>query len=523
MRKFAGRACLLLGVVLVTVGQVGKSLAGGDPAGQGPGRQKEAAQTAREGAKEAPAEPLAVTHHAITADGAPLHYTATAGRLLLRGESGKPEARVFFVAYVQDAQPASRRPIAFAFNGGPGAASVYLHLGGLGPKRVPLAEDGTALPAASKLSDNAATWLSFTDLVFVDPIGTGYSRAADGVDPQQFYDVEGDVRSLAEFIRLYVTRYDRWLSPKYLVGESYGSTRAAALASYLQSAKATNLDGLVLISSALSFQTFSFEAGNDLPYVLSLPSYTATALYHKKLDLPPSAGLPETLKAVQHWAMTEYLSALATGDTLPRDARQKIAGKLAGYTGLSERFIEDHNLRVTSRAFAGELLAREHRRLGLLDGRVVAAEVAGAGESGGPDPALFVVTGPWVAGLVNYLRQDLHYQTDLPYEYLSRKVSKSWKWGSAAGGYVNVSHDLAQAMTLNTHLRVFMAAGYYDLTTPVLSQKYTLDHLGLDPSLRDNVRYAVYRSGHQIYVSSRAMEKMKADVAAFLGGSDPRN
>lgn len=515
MRNHGDRVCLLFGVLLIIFWSGGNlypaEKSAGEPAA------KRAAHKDREQSQD---QQMAVTHHSMKADGEVLRYTATAGCLELTGESGKPQARMFFVAYVEDQQAPSRRPIAFIFNGGPGAASMYLQLGGLGPKRVPLAKDGTALPDRYKLVDNDATWLSFTDLVFVDPVGTGYSRAASGVDPQQFYDVEGDVRSLAEFIRLYLTRYDRWLSPKYMVGESYGGTRAASLARELQNTKAIELDGVVLLSSAMDFQTFSFGNGNDLACALALPTFTATALYHGKLAGKRDSDLESLVDRARRWATTQYLTDLAAGDTLSDSDRNEVAQKLAEYSGLSRKFILDHDLRVTTRQFTAELLAGKRRQIGLLDGRVVTPEVAGPGRSSHEDPTLYVVTAPWLAALVTYLREDLQYKTDLSYEYLSRKVNESWKWGSAVEGYVNMSDELAKAVTTNAHMKVFMAAGYYDLTTPFLSQKYTMEHLGLDPSLRDHVRFAVYRSGHQIYVSDKAMRKMKSDVAAFLGGSN---
>jgi carboxypeptidase C (cathepsin A) len=496
---------------------------GGHPVRGDPPAQTNAAVPAKTNSspavRESPPDKSVVTRHSLKVEGETLKYRATAGYMPLRDEAGKLQARIFFIAYEREGSgERAQRPLTFAFNGGPGASSIWLHLGALGPKRVLLAADGTALPTADRLVDNECTWLGFTDLVFVDPIGTGYSRAAEGVDAKPFYAVAKDVEVAATFIRLYVTQHERWLSPKYVVGESYGTTRAAGLANHLQETTGMNLSGAILISSALNFESFSFGEGNDLPCTLVLPSCTAAAWYHKKLAADLQGDLTQTLARAQDWAMTEYSAALAKGDTLPDAERHRVAGQLAAYTGLAKDFVEMSRLRIGSGRFIKELLRRESRIIGMMDSRVTSPDMELQGDYPHFDPAMFTVTGPFVATLNDYLRRDLKFQTDLPYEFLSREVNQAWKWTSGGQGYLYVADDLAAAMTRDNHFRVFAAAGLYDLTTPYLTQQYTFDHLGLDASRRSNLIFMTYPSGHQIYTDPPSLKKLKADVETFVKG-----
>ena len=450
----------------------------------------------------------AVTHHVVTVGGHAVAYVATAGYLPIRNDAGKAQADIFYVAYVQEGgSNLPARPITFAFNGGPGASSIWLHLGALGPKRVRMES-----PATYGLIDNDQTWLGFTDLVFVDPIGTGFSRAAEGVEAKRFYEPAKDVEVAGQFIRLYVTKNARWLSPKFVAGESYGSTRAAGLANYLQTAIGLNLDGLVLVSSALSFQAFSCDDENDIAFALALPTYAAAAAYHQHKPAPD-------LGAVEQWALRDYLTAVARGDSLPGAERQRIVEQMARFTGLSTNYIGTSNLRVSPARFVKELLRGEARIVGLMDARVLGVDVSSRGEYANFDPAFFQTTGPFVATLNDYLRRDLNFETNLPYEFLSREVNGSWKWVENGQGYVSVLDDLAAAMARDEHLRVFAAAGMYDLTTPYFGQRFALEHLGLDPSRRTNLVFQVYPAGHQIYTDGTALRKLTADVAAFIARS----
>jgi carboxypeptidase C (cathepsin A) len=471
--------------------------------------------TAQEGPKPAPEANLSITHHTIELNGENLTYTATAGYMQMKDESGKLKANIFFTAYVKDGQEdRSQRPITFAFNGGPGASSVFLHLGALGPKRVPLRED-KALPPPYQLVANEYSWLAFTDLVFIDPVGTGYSHPAPGVDPKEFYGVKGDIQSVGDFIRLYSTRYQRWLSPKFIAGESYGTTRAAGLSGYLQNKLGMNLNGILLISEVLNFQTIMFSPGNDLPYLLYLPPYALAAWYHRKLSPARQADLAKTREEVEQFALNEYTLALAKGDGLSDGERNRMIEKLADYTGLPKNYIKNSNLRISRDDFIKELLRNENRRIGVLDSRITGDyKVHDFSE----DPSVFVVTGPLVATWNDYVRNELKYETERPYEILSTKVNELWDWGSATGGlgYVDVAKILQQAMRENKFLKVFIASGYYDLDTSYFATKYTVNHLGLESSLRKNITLAYYDAGHQMYTHFPSLEKLSADVAEFF-------
>ena len=496
--------------------------AAGAPAADPPDAPKIApAQAPEKGAEKAPPkspsfDKVSVTHHVARINGEDLRYTATAGYLQTQDSAGKPRAEVFYTAYVKDDADKPGRPVTFAFNGGPGAASMWVNLGALGPKRVQTADEGKSLPNPIQLVDNEFTWLEFTDLVFVDPVGTGYSRPAAGVEAKTFYNVPADVESAANFIRLYVTRNERWLSPKFLAGESYGGTRAAALSMELQNGLGMNLRGIVLISSVLDFQTISFDPGNDLPYALYLPGYTAIAWYHKKLpeDLQ-RLKLPEALAEAERWATEKYLPALAKGDSLTDEERAAVVKDLARYTGLPAPLLMKVNLRMGNRRFAKELLGDQNRVLGLMDGRVAGFDTNPGIPHTEYDPSFYIQTVPFVACINAYLRSELKFETDLEYEYLSGEVSHEWKWGEAGEGYLNELHDLCRAVTENMQLKLFVANGIYDLNTSYFATKYALNHLGLAPSLQANVRSRQYPAGHMFYNDPACLKQLKEDVAAF--------
>ena len=467
-----------------------------------------------------PEPKLSVTHHSIEINGKGLNYAATTGYIQLKDETGKPKASIFFVAYLKDDEEGkSRRPITFAFNGGPGASSIFLHLGALGPKRA-LLGDEKALPPPYQLVTNEYTWLDFTDLVFIDPVGTGYSRPDPGVESKEFYGVKGDIQPVGEFIRIYLTRYQRWLSPKFIVGESYGTTRAAGLSGYLQNKLGINLNGILLISEVLNFQTIVFGPGNDLPDILYLPPYTIAAWFHRKLSPALQSDLSKTREEAEKFALNEYTLALTKGNGLSDGEREKIVEKLAEYTGLSKTYIKNSNLRIDRDDFVRELLRDENRRIGVLDSRISASYKI---HEFVEDPSVFVVIGPLVATWNDYVRNELKFETEMPYEILSEKVNELWNWGSATGGlgYVNVAKILQKAMSENKFLRIFMASGYYDLDTSYFATKYTVNHLGLDPSLRNNITLAYYDAGHQMYTHLPSLKKLTADVAKFFEAVSP--
>jgi carboxypeptidase C (cathepsin A) len=467
--------------------------------------------------KEAVLEPPSITRHSIKVKGKKLKYTASAGYLPIRDDAGKLRARIFFVAYEKDNQVKSRRPVTFAYNGGPGASSTWLHLGALGPKRAILSE-GKTLPPPYKWITNEYTWLDFTDLVFIDPVGTGYSRPAAGIKAEDFFGVKVDIQSIAEFIRVYVTRYGRWLSPKMIAGESYGTTRTAGLSGYLQNELGMNLNGLILISSVLNFQTITFTSGNDLPYSLYLPSYTMAAWVHGKLPPALQEDIIKTRQEVEQFALTDYLMALAKGNKLSEEERSRIIEKLADYTGLEKTFIKNSNLRIDRDDFLKELLWKENRRLGVLDSRISGDYQA---RTFMEDPSFFKTTGPLVAVWNAYSRIELNYKNDLPYIFLSEKANRSWNWGSAAEGFVDVAQTLGLAMHENRSLKVFIASGYFDLDTAYFATKYMVDHLPIDPAQRNQITLTFFGGGHQMYTHLPSLKNLSREVAEFYKQSVP--
>jgi carboxypeptidase C (cathepsin A) len=472
---------------------------------------------AKESGRGLPREEVSVTRHSITIEGKTLTYTATAGTMQIKDGSDKVRAHLFFTSYtVQRQKDEPERPVTFAFNGGPGAASLWLHLAALGPRRALLIDEKEALPPPYEQVNNEYTWLAFTDLIFIDPIGTGFSRAAPGVDPKEFYGVKKDIEVAGDFIRLYCTRYGRWLAPKFIAGESYGTTRAAGLSGYLQDKVGMHLNGVILISSALDFQTISFVPGNDLSYVLYLPAYTNAALYHKKLSSTLQADPRKTREEVELFALNEYLVALARGSGLADTDRERIIDKVAVYTGLSKPYIRTANLRISRDEFVMELLRDKHRRIGVLDSRVTGAYRF---DHVMDDPSMFNIMGPLVGAWNDYVRRELKYESDIPYEFLSMKANESWNWGSAAQGYVNVADTLEHAMGRSGFLRVFIASGYYDLDTSYFGAQYMVNHLGADPKLRDRVTMAYYDAGHQMYTHLPSLRKLRDDVVAFFSAA----
>lgn len=462
-----------------------------------------------------------ITHHSLEIGGEQLAYTVRAGRAKLNTEAGKTKAEIFFVAYTKDGDhDVARRPIMFCFNGGPGSSSVWLHLGALGPKRVKMAAEGWAPPPPYELIDNPQSWLDLTDLVFIDPVTTGYSRAAEGEDAAQFHGVTQDVEWVAEFIRLHTTRFQRWSSPKFLAGESYGTTRAAGLAGQLQERHGMYLNGIVLISAILNFQTARFDVGNDLPYVLFLPTYAATAWYHKRVAPDLRGDLKALLAEVERFAIDEYLPALAKGDALKPEERESLMARLGRYTGLSLEYIDRCNLRIEIGRFTKELLRDQRRTVGRLDSRFKGIDADAAGERYEYDPSMSAILGPYTATLNDYVRRTLGYENDLPYEILTGRV-QPWKYDQQ-NRYLNVGETLRQAMTRNPALKVFVAAGYYDFATPYFAAEYTVRQLRLDPSLRSNVTLAHYEAGHMMYIHERELARLKEHMKAFVADAANR-
>jgi carboxypeptidase C (cathepsin A) len=493
-----------------------------------PEEKKAADRKAEEPKKEAatgkdkePKDELSETTNTVSINGVEVKYKATAGTIVIKDEEGKPHVSFFFIAYTSlDHTNLSERPLTFSFNGGPGSASVWLHLGVLGPRRVYLKDDGGMPPPPFKLVNNDQSLLDQTDLVFIDPVSTGFTRALPGEDLSKYHGVEEDLQSVGDFIRLYTTRNNRWLSPKFLIGESYGTTRAAGLAGYLEDRYGLYVNGIALVSAVLDFSTISFSPGNDLPYIFFLPTYTATAWYHKKLAADLQADQKKALSEAEKFALGPYTLALTQGADLPAAERASIVKELARLTGLSEDYIDRANLRVHAFQFFKELLRKERLTVGRYDSRMTGEDRNSVGESPEYDPSYTAVLGPFAATFNDYVRRELKFESDLPYEVLTGKV-QPWNFSQARNRYLDIAEDLREAMTHNPYLKVFVANGHYDLATPYLATRYTFDHIGLPPDLRSNVSMGYYEAGHMMYLNTPSRLALKADLAHFIQSSVP--
>lgn len=455
-----------------------------------------------------------MSRQSITIKGKAYGYTATAGHLPVMNDGGETEARIFFIAYTADKPPSGMdRPILFIFNGGPGAASIWLHLGAIGPRRVLMLPDGSMPPPPYRLVDNEHSWLDHADLVFIDPVGTGYSRAVKPELAAKFAATQGDIDSMGRFIRLYLSRYERWRSPVFLVGESYGTFRAGGLSEYLVE-HGIGLNGIIMVSTVLNFQTISFDNGNDLPYALFLPSYTATAWYHRKLPPRYLTDLDTTLAEVEKWAATDYSAALFKGDRLSPDERQAMVAKLAEYTGLDKTFIDSRNLRINTRSFVKELLRDRNQVTGTMDSRFIAMNPDPAAAHLF-DPTVATIRPPFTATFNDYVRKELGVRLELEYFTLGGGVG-SWNW-ETKNSYADTSDNLRNSFAKNPYMKLFVASGCFDLATPHFAADYTLSHLGLPPSLRNNITIRRYPAGHMMYLDSAILGRLKDDVAEFIG------
>ena len=469
---------------------------------------------------------LVESQHSIRIKGKEIKYTVTAGTIVLKeetpdrekeAEGEKPRAQVFFIAYTKEGvRDTSKRPLTFSFNGGPGSASVWLHLGVLGPRRVLMQNDGELPPPPYKLTDNEYSILDETDLVFIDPMNTGYTRPVEGMKPKEWHGFKKDIELVGDFIRLYTTRANRWLSPKFLIGESYGTTRASGLSGYLQERHGMYLNGLMLVSVVLDFTTLDFNVNNELPYILYLPGYTATAWYHDLLK--PRKTLQAWLKEAEEFALGDYALALHKGDALTKEERAGIVKKISSYTGISEQFIDRSNLRINDQHYFKELLRERGLTVGRLDSRLIGRDRLGITERPEYDPLLTNIMGPYTAGFYDYVRRELKFESDLPYEILSGFVHP-WSYKEFENQYLNVGETLRAAMTYNPYLKVFVANGYYDLGTPYFATEYTFNHLGLDEGLRQNITMEYYDAGHMMYIHIPSLRQMKKDLAEFIRGA----
>lgn len=457
--------------------------------------------------------PVRVTN-TVTIAGEKVRYVAETGMLPLLKPDGTSRASVFYVAYTRmDKSAAEKRPVTFCFNGGPGSASLWLHLGALGPRRVKMNDDGSQPPPPSALVDNEYSALNVSDLVFIDPVATGFSRATKDEKADQFFGDQADLESVGEFIRLWTTRNDRWLSPKFLCGESYGVFRAAGLAEYLRGRYGMYLNGLVLVSGVMDFGTLWGGTGNDLPFVVSLPAFTAAAHFHQKLPADLQADRTKAIAESRAFAQGDYLMALQKGASLPAEERKKIVAQLARFTGLKPQVIEDNNLRVDQSVFRKQLLHDEGLILGAYDARLTGRDGDAAALGAGFDPSAAAVMGPFPAAMNSYVRSELKFEDDLPYEIIAGV--QPWNYG-VRNSFANASDKLASVMNQNPYLKVLVLGGRCDLVCPTDAMRHSIDHMGLAAAYRKNVSFAEYDSGHMMYINLPDLKKWQADLEKFL-------
>ena len=469
----------------------------------------------RDSVRAAPEKPPVVTHHAMTVNGESIRYTATTGRMPIRNErTGVTEGQIFYVYYSRDGANAATRPLTFVFNGGPGSSTVWLHMGAYGPKRVRLNPDGTNPPPPYAYEDNPHTLLTQTDLVFLDPVGTGYSRAARPELGQNFWGLDEDVHSVGEFIRLFLVTHRRWGSPKFVSGESYGTTRASHLSGWLAD-NGIALNGVVLLSAVLNFQASRQAHGNDLGWIGYFPTYVATAWYHKKLPADLQAQpLEDVLHQAERWTDNQYLQVLHAGVRLPEAERQEAVQQMARFSGLSRSFVEDNDLRVTLPRFDHELLRDRRLVVGRLDGRFTAFSQDPGAERGAFDPSDASIRNSFTPVLNDYVRRELGYQSDDIYYILGGGIG-TWRYPTTQG-YPDVTSGLERAFAKNPDMRLFVAMGYYDAATPYWAVEYTLNHLNISPSMRQNISTDHFAAGHMMYIDEPSMTKLRADLSRFF-------
>lgn len=452
--------------------------------------------------------------HTITLNGKEISYKASVGSIVIKDEKCAPIANLFFTSYTQVTDtPCANRPVTFCFNGGPGSSSVWLHIGLAGPERVDIPDPSNFTSPPYKMISNESSLLDLTDLVFIDPVSTGFSQAIPQESAANFYSTKQDIASIGQFIVSYLTKFNRWGSPKFLMGESYGTTRASALADYLHEKEYLDFNGIILISAVLNFQSLYPDFGNDLPYSLILPSYTATAWYHGKLSGDLQKDLGSAIQASKDFVFSTYNSSLFLGNLLSEENKKQVADKLALLTGLSSDYLVKSDLRVDLFHFTKELLFSSNTVMGLYDSRVIGPSWDPIKDTLCYDPSMDAVAGAFTTCFNNYLQNNLGWKKNLPYRILS-DAHASWDFNSP-NQFLNVSENLRDIMTKNPNLQVFVASGYYDLVTPFFATEYTFHHLKLPKSLKDHVTFGYYEGGHMMYTNPSSLINMKKDLTLF--------
>ena len=456
------------------------------------------------------------TDHTITYHGAPLAYTATAGSLALKTDEGETDGSLFFVAYTKKGEDPSTRPITFVYNGGPGSSSVFVHLGTMGPRRVALNDDGTMPKPPFKLVDNQETWLASTDIVAVDAMGTGFSRPTSAENGRKFYGVQGDLDGFGRFIQTYLAKYRRYGSPIFLAGESYGGIRTAGLSGWLID-RGVALNGAIIISGVENEITLNGGRGNDVPFMGYLPSFCATAWYHKRLSPRLEKSLDATLAECEKFTLGEYASALAAGSSLDAARQKAVAEKLSEYTGIPEDYIVKSHLRITPAQFFKQELREKGLVVGRYDARLTGEDASDLGDRAEFDPSDAAVTPTFNSAINQYLTGELN--LDVPERYRLNNYGSGWDYGPGGRGYPDVSDSLRQAMQKNPHMKLLFVCGRYDLACPYFAQQFTVNHLDLRPDQRARVSFDYYLSGHMVYIERGSREKLARDIDGWYAAA----
>ncbi len=476
---------------------------------------------------EKPKDDLVTSKHSVTINGKEIRYTVTCGTMVVSQEStkdgvyegAKPRFEIFFTAYtLDDPEDIAKRPLTFSFNGGPGSSSMWVHMGFLGPRRVSLDQDGKVTKFPAPLTDNEYSILDMTDLVFIDPVNTGYSRAITGNKEADFLGYTNDIQSVGDFIRLYITRNERWASPKYLAGESYGTPRSVGLAKYLADEYSMYLNGLMLISTANDFSTLEFTPGNELPFVLFLPTYAADAWYYGKLDEKyQKMSIQDFTAEVRGFAGGEYLTALFKGSRLSEAERDTIAEKVSAYTGLKKEYVLLSNLRIEISAFCKELLRDRHLVVGRIDSRYTGTDRNNAGSSFEDDPSGYHLEGAFGGAINDYFRRELGFKCERPYK-TSSPLWKTWSYKEYENSFLQQQAVIRDDMAKNKDLKVWVICGYYDLATPFFAAEWVYDHIFLEPEYQKNLSFTYYESGHMIYLHEPSLAQFRKDAEKWYEG-----